>query len=64
MGIDDPFACYYFDRAVSVFGRTVERDVEEFQGKRKGANAQRMAGEMRMKMWLGTTPQFREPVFK
>lgn len=62
MGIESPLASFYLDRAVAVFGRAVEEDIESKAANRKTASAKKMATTVALNTWLQTTSGFRDPM--
>jgi hypothetical protein len=53
LGIDDDLTAFYFNRAVWVFGVTLEEEIEKARASRKGQRRQEMAVNMLMHRWLG-----------
>lgn len=59
--IADPVAAFCFDRAVSVFGNAVERDIEE-STKGKKEEIARVIAENVVAKWTGGKLKFADPV--
>lgn len=55
LGIDDDLTAFYFNRAVWVFGTTLEDEIEKARQSRKGARRQEMAVSMVLHRWLGVS---------
>lgn len=65
-GIEPDTAAFFFDRAVYVFGVTVDADLEEASDGAKDSATATMQRRRRLNMWLaqeGETPQgvYRDP---
>lgn len=53
---------FYFDRAVWLFGSTMDQDLEEATSGSKSEKAAKRAKERRVSMWLNDSPGvYRDP---
>lgn len=57
--MQDPYAAYCLDNAVAEFGRAVESDLAEVEGKTKKEVAKK--SERVLRRWLDMPQQYRDP---
>lgn len=66
-GIQEPLAAFNFDKAVMIFGTSVEADIQASTEKAKTPKAARSKAQQVLNKWLaepGAPGQFRDPFTK
>jgi hypothetical protein len=62
LGVTDPLAAFYFDRAIGIFGNRLEQELEKAEQSGKSKTQKSLRRTMILNKWLGpTTAKFAEP---